>query len=108
MDVIILDNIKLDFTPSPDSNLYPKTFQFYEDNKQIKSWYKSLDNIIEFMRCNPDVNYRYFIEPQEQLLPAYEIIQFGPKYTLPMIEKGKEEAKKVVEMGPGVSFEALK
>lgn len=67
-----------------------------------------MDDIIEFMRANPNVNYRYFIEPQEELLPAYKILEFGPKYTHPMITLGINEAKRVIEEGPGVSFKKLK
>ena len=59
------------------------------------------------MAVNPEVQYRYFIKPEQQLLPVYDLLQFGPEYTTPLVQKGKDDAKRVIEMGEGKSFESL-
>jgi len=83
----------------------PLTIQWYYRNKSIKEYYDQIKDIFEFMQANPDVNYRYLFIPQESLLEEYNILEFGIKYTAPLIQWGKDEAKKVIELGPGVSFQ---
>ncbi len=57
------------------------------------------------MQANPDVNYRYLFVPQETLLPNYDILEFGWDWTEPLYEWGLAEAKTVIDLGPGVSFD---
>ena len=57
------------------------------------------------MQANPDVNYRYLFIPQESLMPNYDILEFGLEYTANPIKWGQEEAVKVIELGPGVSYQ---
>jgi len=51
--------------------------------------------------------YRYYFAPKETLLPSYEILEFGYDWTHPMVELGLKEAKDVIAMGPGKSFDHL-
>lgn len=64
-----------------------------------------MDDIREFIRANHNVNYRYFIQPDKNLIPRYDILEFGNDWTEPMIQLGMKDAKKVIEMGPGNSFD---
>jgi hypothetical protein len=59
-----LDDINLDPFMPDDKKEHPKTMQFYGEKRQLHNWYNSIDDILEFMRANPNLNYRYFIEPQ--------------------------------------------
>ena len=85
--------------------LLPLTMQYYYRNQSIKEYYASIKDIFEFMQANPDVNYRYLFIPQESLLPEYNILEFGIDYTAPLLKWGKAEAKEVIALGPGVSFQ---
>jgi len=38
-------------------------------------------------------------------MPNYDILEFGLDYTADAIKWGKEEAPKVIALGPGVSFQ---
>lgn len=60
------------------------------------------------MEARPDVQYRYLIQPTADLMPFYDMLNFDPKTTRPVYEKGVEDAQKVIEMGPGVSFNKLR
>jgi hypothetical protein len=78
--------------------------QYYYRRKTINDYYNSIKDIYEFMQVNPDVNYRYLFIPQEDLLPEYDILEFGIEYTGPLIQWGKDEAKEVLKLGEGVAF----
>lgn len=64
--------------------------------------------MIEFMEAFPDVNYRYYFQPSVVLLPSTKMLDFDPVASAKFIEMGAEEAKEVIELGPGVSFKNLK
>jgi len=85
--------------------IMPMAIQYYYRNKSIKEYYESIKDIFEFMQANPDVNYRYLFIPQEDLLPEYDILEFGIEYTAPLIQWGKDESKAVIAQGPGASFQ---
>ena len=85
-------------------DVMPLTVQYYYRQQSIKEYYGSIKDIFEFMSANPEVNYRYLFIPQESLLPEYDILEFGIEYTAPLIQWGKDEAKAVLALGPGVSF----
>lgn len=38
----------------------PDTIQYFERKKDVNSFYQNFDDMIEFMRAYPDVNYRYY------------------------------------------------
>ena len=66
-----------------------------------------MDDIVEFMASYPDVQYRYYIKPEVTLLPEYEILEFGIEYTGKLIELGRNDTQRSIDMGPGVSFNNL-
>ena len=58
------------------------------------------------MQANQKVNYRYFVQPSVSLIPYYKYLDFGN--TQKMIETGRQDMQKVIEMGPGKSFDRLR
>ena len=85
-------------------SLLPMTLQYYLRNKAIKDYNHNMKDFFKFMAASPNVNYRYLFSPQESLLADYAVLEFGPDYTAPLIQWGKDEAKAVIAQGPGVSF----
>jgi len=73
--------------------IMPEAIQYYYRNKTIKAYYATIKDIFEFMQANPNVNYRYLFIPQENVLPEYDILEFGIEFTAPLIEWGRYEAK---------------
>lgn len=103
MDIAICQNAKLD-----DLTTVSNTVGNWLRYREIKSYYKSLDDIIEFMKTQPTVNYRYLAVPSEKLEPSYDEIIFTPNNIPPMIEQGKADAELIIAMGEGTSFDALR
>ena len=46
-------------------NIWPETIRNYQRKNGIKKYYQKMDDIREFIRANPEVNYRYFIQPDK-------------------------------------------
>jgi hypothetical protein len=106
VDVISLDGTHLDnFTPPINSSSWePSTMQYYSRFNQVSSFYNSFDDMLEFMKANPLVNYRYYFQPTEVLLPSSQMISFKPENSIKFIETAKKEAADVINLGPGVAF----
>ena len=92
---------------SIDLDLMPDTIRNYFRQKEIKDYYQSVDDLVEQMRTNPRIQYRYYFAPQKPLLKSYQILEFGYDWTHPMVVQGQAEAKDVIAMGPGKSFDDL-
>lgn len=60
------------------------------------------------MEANEEVNYRYFVSPETELMPVYKLLDFNIDNTGQAIERGKHDMKKVIEMGPGKSFDKIR
>lgn len=60
------------------------------------------------MQAHEEVNYRYFISPKTALLPLYKYLDFNYGNTKDVIKRGQEDMKKVIEMGPGKSFDKVR
>ena len=85
----------------------PDTIKNYFRQKEIKDYYNSVDDLVEQMRTNPRIVYRYYFAPKKPLLKSYQILEFGYDWTHPMVEQGLAEAKDVIALGPGKSFDHL-
>lgn len=85
----------------------PETLKFLSRKNDIKAYFKNVADIVEFMDSYPDVQYRYYIKPEVTLLPEYEILEFGIEYTGKLIELGRNDTQRTIDMGPGVSFNNL-
>lgn len=116
IDVIILHPAKIEkmnitdakvALDAPKLDLEPKTIEFLSRKHEIRGCYSGMNDIIEFMQAYPDLSYRYFIKPDKTLLPEYKILEFDYAHTHPVYLQGIEDAKAVLDMGPGKSFENL-
>lgn len=92
------------FNETSSTNAYEN----YYRKRSIKDTNTTPNDIKEFMRAHPDVNYRYFIQSDDTLLSEYRILEFGHDFTDPLVSRGESDAKKVIEMGPGKSFDKLR
>lgn len=70
----------------------------------MKNYYKTFNDIEEFMRANPRVNYRYFVQASANPIPVTHIIDFSPEMTQKVIDLGKKDAESVINLGPGIAF----
>ena len=108
VDIIILESNKLDPMPAVNNSTMPATFYEYERARTIRDYYQVMNDIEEFMKANPDINYRYFFQPETSLLPDYFLLEFGSKFTGPLITRGQQDALKVIKKGPGASFDKFR
>ena len=53
---------------------------------EIRSYYKGLDDIIEFSEANPLINYRYFFMPSDPIPGGPAMLNFGHEKTEPYFE----------------------
>ena len=56
------------------------------------------------MRANPNINYRYLVKPDSRLIREFNLVDFQPKRSRKLIEDGRNEATRVVELGSGTVF----
>lgn len=94
--------------PNCTFHLIPKTIQNYQRKKDIHDFFTNLNDVLEFMQANEEVNYRYFVSPMTDLLPIYKYLDFNYDNTKDVIERGKQDMKKAIEMGAGVSFDKIR
>lgn len=64
---------------------------------QIKSFYGIMANFREIMRGYPDVDFRYFLTPQQDLPSGFLPLGFVHEDILKMIEIGKQEGKDAID-----------
>ena len=76
--------------------------------RELKGYYTLFNDIALFMKAHPDVQYRYFVQPTQKPESEYDILSFNKARIESMITMGKQDAQKVVEMGPGVSFDIFR
>jgi hypothetical protein len=70
----------------------------------MKNYYKTFNDIEEFMRANPRVNYRYFVQASSNPIPINKIIDFSTEMTQKVIDLGKKDSEAVINLGPGIAF----
>jgi hypothetical protein len=58
-------------------SLIPEAIRFLNRAREVTEFYSSENNVVEFMKYKPNVNYRYFIEPEVDLEPLYMLLEFG-------------------------------
>jgi len=62
----------------------PALMQYLSRKHSIRGYYSEMDDIVEFMKANPDIQYRYYIQPEKTLLPEYKILEFDFVHTKPV------------------------
>ena len=55
------------------------SIEFFKRSRDFKGFYTLFDDIVEFMRAYPDLQYRYFVQPSEQPEAEYDILNFDQK-----------------------------
>ena len=77
LDVIVMDPTRLEKFETKNAN----TWENYMRLKEMKDYYKTFSDIAEFMRANPDINYRYYVQASENPIPVTQILNFSPEMT---------------------------
>jgi len=74
----------------------------------IKSYYGGMNDILEFMRAYPEVNFRYYIQPSTAL-PILKILDANNQTsTYPMQMQGRLDGENAVKAGEGAMFEKIR
>lgn len=108
LDIISLNSVEVgNFTDAPTFDSTPQTIKNYFRKRDIRGFYTGLNDIIEFMQAYPNISFRYFIKPEKSLMHQYQILDFDFEHTKPVYDQGTKDAKRVIEMGPGKSFDNL-
>ena len=67
-----------------------------------------MNDVIQYARTEPEVNFRYLLVPSQELLQSQvEMLFFKDGIIQPMIETGKQDVLNVLALGEGRSFEML-
>lgn len=73
--------------------------------QEISFYYDLMNDVVEFKRLRPEVNYRYLLMPSEDL--GYNLLDFTNSTMFPMAQLGMADAEKVMGMGEGAAFDLL-
>lgn len=73
LDVIVMYPDRL-----PNRNGDFNTIANWWRRRALQNYYHLLSDIAIFMRANPDINYRYFVQATESPEPEYELLNFIP------------------------------
>jgi predicted acylesterase/phospholipase RssA len=103
IDIVICSH----HNPIEKEDLAGNTIDNYMRAWEIQSELGSLRDIYEFMRSRPNVQYRYLINPSEDISKNNDGLNFNGTYMWPMVELGQQDAKDHVARGPGNSFKRL-
>ena len=76
----------------------------YMRQRSIKEWENGVAGLRKFMFEFPNVNYRHFAIPSKSIGPGPTRLDFEGKFTDPMTELGKEDAKHDLEKPEGYNF----
>ena len=66
-----------------------------------------MNDVVEFKRSRPSIQYRYLVMPSGKVASGFNMINFNPSNTKPMIELGKKDAAKILTLGEGFMFGML-
>ena len=92
VDIIILSGAHIDkdtnVTSSQNSmdDILPPTISNFFRKREIAQYYRLINDVVEFKNTHPRIHYRYFFNPDQQLLPFRDILDFDYSKTGPMIE----------------------
>jgi len=102
MDIVICGHAEIDPIETPGNTI--TNFMRY---RAIKKYDHSLDDVLEFQKTEPLVNYRYLVIPSIPLKAGLAELDFSPEATTPMVELGKQDAQNIVSLGKGKAFSLL-
>jgi predicted patatin/cPLA2 family phospholipase len=84
-----------------------KAYDNYLRNWAISSYYKSVQDITEFMRTRPNIQFRYMATASKPLTWGPSEMEIDAKTIWPMIDLGIADGKDIVAKGPGYYFKKL-
>lgn len=73
----------------------------------IDSYYSGINDVLEFKKARPNVQYRYLVMPSQPISGGLDMLNFNPSNTKPMIELGKTDAANAINLGAGHAFKAM-
>ena len=73
---VVLDVAITEFVNMETLEETGKSWENYARKRQIRKYYKTMNDIIEFSRSRPNVNYRHFFKPSEELGGAKDEMDF--------------------------------
>ena len=76
----------------------------YLRNKDIKDWYNGVAGLRKFMDDFPDINYRHFAIPSENIGPGPTRLDFNDNFTWPMQLVGRKDCKRDLSLEEGANF----
>ena len=101
---IVVDIISCGRTYPTQENQTSTTIGNYLRYREIKTFNHGLQNLYEFQKAYPHINYRYFFQASQPLTSGLQEMEFTPEVLGPMIEIGKKDAEAAVKQGEGKSF----
>lgn len=100
LDIVICGGKEM--SESHDSkNAYSNFLRF----RDIRDYYNSMGDIVEFKQAFPNVNYRHFVMPSSPLASGMGILNFdNSTSTWPMQQTGRNDGEAAQTMGEGRVF----
>jgi hypothetical protein len=81
----------------PKLNKTSHSISNWRRQREINKFYKSMDDIAEFARSRPHVNYRHFFKPSEPLGGFMGSLEFSNSTTWHYQEVGRSDAKNALD-----------
>lgn len=103
IDIVVCFGYSIDGKYSSSAN----TVDNYIRYKTIKDYYSSMDDILEFMRAFPDVNFRYYVQPSSPLPTLKMLDANNATSTFPMQMQGRLDGENTLKMGEGFMFNKI-
>ena len=92
LDVAITEFISLD-----ELSETGKSYDNFGRKRAIRKYYKTMNDVAEFARSRPNVNYRHFFKPSVELGGARAELDFRNETTWKFQEIGRADAKAALE-----------
>jgi hypothetical protein len=95
---IFIDIIDVDMNMAamPEWSSSGNLISNYMRLKQIRNFYKRMDDEIQIETAFPDINYRYIIMPETQLDPIYKDLSVNQALVQKMINRGMNDALEAI------------
>ena len=75
--------------------------------KDIKEYYNGMDDVLEYMRAFPDVNFRYYVQPSAPL-PIFKMLNVNNETsTYPMQMQGRLDGENAIKSGEHFIYNKL-
>lgn len=102
LDIVMCGSPSIDPTTST-GNAISNFLRYYN----IDSYYSGINDVLEFKKTRPNVQYRYLVMPSKPIGGGLDMLNFSPANTKPLIELGKADAANAINLGNGESFKLL-